>query len=250
MKHMYKNLFYLAALAITLWSCGQQPTKQTPPTDATGSHLANVPATSDTPIDTLELAGKTFLIYTIDSTVFESFPLQPQDTSEAMALAKDSTVKRSGSSLQFTLQNGKTVTLTDKDLDPENEGDIVHFMYVSNYPEINRKGIVAYYYESQDFLLLDTRTGDTLHIWTEPIFSPDKKHILCASMDLVAAFMPNGFQLYDIGKDSIRYKGEANLEKWGPTETKWVDEKTILCRYITIDDEGNTQSTHVKMVMQ
>ncbi|SHK89761.1 hypothetical protein SAMN05444266_101518 [Chitinophaga jiangningensis] len=247
---MYKNLFNLAALAVMLWSCGQQKTQKTPPTDAAGSQMADVPALSDTPIDTMELAGKTYLIYTIDSTVFENFKVQPQDTSEAQALAKDSTVKRTGNSLQFKLQNGKIATLTDKDSDAENEGDFVHFSYVSNYPEINRKGIIAYYYESQDFLLLDTRTGDTLHIWTEPIFSPDKKHILCASMDLVAAFMPNGFQLYNIEKDSIRYMGETNLETWGPTETKWVDAKTILCRYISIDDEGTTQSTHVKLVMQ
>lgn len=251
MMKMYKNLFYLAALAVILWSCGQQKsTKQTTTTDSTGIQTVNVPATSDTPIDTLELAGKTYLIYTIDSMVFESFKLQPQDTSETLALAKDSTVKRSGNTLQFKLQNGKTTTLTDKDDDAENEGDFVHFAYLSDYPEINSKGIVAYYYESQDFLLLNTLTGDTLHLWTEPIFSPDKKQILCASMDLVAAFMPNGFQLFNIEKDSIRYVGETNLEKWGPTETKWVDTKTILCRYISIDDEGTTKSLHVKMVQQ
>ncbi|MFB6455189.1 hypothetical protein ACE38W_07970 [Chitinophaga sp. Hz27] len=246
---MYKNLIYLIAVACILTSCGQRKTKE-PVADSTGIVFADVPATSEEPIDTLELANKKFLVYTIDSAVFEKFKAQPIDTSEALALSRDTSVKRNGPSLQFRLENGKTLTLTDNDSESDTTDTFAHYLYVSNYPEIHRKGVIVYYYESQDYLLVDTRNGDTLHIWAEPIFSPDKKHLLCASMDLVAAFMPNGFQWYDINKDSIVYKGEANLEKWGPTETKWVDPKTILCQYITIDEEGNTQSSYVKLVMQ
>ena len=245
---MYKNLFYLMAAVTLLWSCGQQKGNKSGDKDASGVVMADVPATSETPVDTITLANKTFFVYTIDSAVFEKFKLPPQDTSEAQVLSKDTTVKRNGTSLLFKLKNGKTLTLTDNDND--SSASFGHYMYVANYPEINKKGVIVYYYESQDFLLVDNRNGDTLHIWAEPIFSPDKKHFLCASMDLVAAFLPNGFQLYDIDKDNIKYAGEANLETWGPTQTKWVDPKTILCQYISIDEEGNTQSKYVKLVMQ
>ncbi|WP_143304911.1 hypothetical protein [Chitinophaga vietnamensis] len=239
---MFKNLLLICAIPCLLWSCGNRAGKDK--TTAAG----DIPATSATPIDTVTLGNKTFFVYNIDSVTFEKYP-QPAmlDSSEQDALKKDSTVKRNGEKLSFRLANGKELTLTNNTSDEEG---FTSYSYIANLPQIKRKGVYVTYNESNDFLLVNPDNGDTLHTWSAPILSPDKKYLLCASLDLVAAFVPNGFQLFSLDNGKITYVGEENLEDWGPSSVKWVNDKTILCEYITINEDGNTQANYVKLVMQ
>lgn len=204
-------------------------------------------AIHSTPDDTIQLGDKTFFVYFIEKADFDKFPLPPSDSNEAQVLAKDTLVKREGNKLTIQLQNGKQRILADN----SNEGEeYIGYTYAANYPSINRKGFFVSYYEGSAFALVNTLDGDSMITWSAPAISPDKKYIMTACMDLVAAFDPNGFQLFSVNNNEIKPVGEANLDDWGPGMVQWINDKTLLSEYITINEEGNTQIRYVKLVMQ
>lgn len=207
------------------------------------------PAIHSTPDDTVTIGNKTFLVYLIEKADFDKFPYTSPDTSEAAALAKDTSVKRQGNKLVIKLGNGK-----ERILNNNMEGDEENFLvynYAGNYPSVNRKGFHLSYYEGSGFELVNTQNGDSMVTWSAPAISPDKKYMITASMDLVAAFDPNGFELYSIGNNNeVKKLGEITLEKWGPGLVQWINNTTLISEYITIGEEGDTQVQYVKMVMQ
>ncbi|PSL50094.1 hypothetical protein CLV51_1011438 [Chitinophaga niastensis] len=235
-----KILFLLCASALLIWGCNNKPATVATAKDSTP------PAINKTPEDTVQIGDKTFFVYFIEKADFDKYPLTPTDSSEADALKKDTLVKRNGDKLTFQLGNGKQRVFTNN----FNDDNYIGYAYAANYPTIKRKGAIISYYEGSGYQLINPQNGDTLMTWSAPAISPDKKYILCASMDLVAAFDPNGFQLFSVNNNDIKPIGENNLEDWGPGMIHWINNKTVLSEYITIDEEGNTQVRYIKMVMQ
>ncbi|MEC5142222.1 hypothetical protein [Chitinophaga sp. 212800010-3] len=240
---MNKLWFLLGACVMLILSCKNKPSGNT----AAGND-STPPAIHNTPDDTVQLGDKTFFVYFIEKKDFDKFPLPPTDSSEAQVLAKDTSVKRTGTKLVIQLKNGKQRIMANNSGDGDN---YIDYTYAANYPAINRKGFFVTYYEGTGYELVNTLNGDSMMTWSAPFVSPDKKYILTASMDMVAAFDPNGFQLFAIGNNNeIKPVGEANLDDWGPGMIHWINNKTVLSEYITISEEGNTQIQYVKMVMQ
>ncbi|MFY0252381.1 hypothetical protein ACDQ55_00355 [Chitinophaga sp. 30R24] len=240
---MNKLWFLLCASIVLVLGCKNKATDH----KAIATNDSTPPAINSIPDDTVQLGDKTFFVYFIEKADFDKFPLPPVDSSEADVLAKDSLVKREGNKLVIQLQNGKQRIMTNNNSDGD---DYIGYTYAANYPAIKRKGFFVAYYEGNGYELINALDGDSMMTWSAPSISPDKKYMVTASMDLVAAFDPNGFQLFSINNNEIKQIGEANLDDWGPGMVQWINNKTILSEYITINDDGNTQIRYVKMVMQ
>jgi hypothetical protein len=210
-------------------------------------------STEQAPMDTITLGSKTFLVYSMDESPFESEPAVESDSAEVKLLNNNDGnghVKRKGNDLIITADNGKTVVLTDK-ADDEKDGDSYsEYTYTGYLSDIKEYGIFATYYESMDFLLVNQVSSETIHTWGPPIISPDKKYFICSSYDLEAGFIENGLQLYSYLDGKITPVGEISLEKWGPGQIKWLDNKTLAAEYITLDSTMTKVIKPVKLVMQ
>ncbi|MGO4289964.1 hypothetical protein [Chitinophaga sp. RAB17] len=240
---MNKLWFLLCAATILVLGCKNKQAGNT----TTAANDSTPPAIHNIPDDTLQMGSKTFFVYFIEKKDFDKYPLPPVDSNETDVLAKDTLVKREGTRLTIQLQNGKQRVMANNSSEGE---DYIGYTYAANYPVIKRKGFFVTYYEGSAFELVNALNGDSMMTWSAPAISPDKKYLLTSSMDLVAAFDPNGFQLFSVNNNDIKPVGEVSLTDWGPGMVQWINNKTILSEYITIDEEGNTQIQYVKMVMQ
>lgn len=239
---MNKLWFLLLTAAVLMVGCKNKQAGNT-----TAANDSTPPAIHNIPDDTVQLGNKTFFVYFIEKADFDKYPFPATDSVETDVLAKDTSVKRQGTKLAIQLTNGKQRIMANNNSEGE---DYIGYTFAANYPTIKRKGFFVTYYEGSAFELVNTVNGDSMMTWSAPYISPDKKYILTASMDLVAAFDPNGFQLFSVDNNEIKPVGEASLTDWGPGMVQWINNKTILSEYITIDEEGNTQIQYVKMVMQ
>ncbi len=196
------------------------------------------------PLDTVVIGKHTLLVYAIDKAVFDRYPARPSDTSEAHLLSRENNrVKRKGDTLIFNAANGRRVLLIDQ----HSEETTADYTFDGSFPAIQYWGTSVAYDESGDYILISQQTGDTVHCWGPPAVAPDKKHIICGSMDLMAGFVDNGFQLFSLQNGKLKLDGQTALEGWGPGDIKWIDKHTILVEYIYLEEHSNTASKYVQM---
>ncbi|PUZ27488.1 hypothetical protein DCM91_04465 [Chitinophaga costaii] len=199
------------------------------------------------PIDTVVIGKHTLMVYAIDQAVFDRYPTRPSDTSESHLLSKENNrVKRKGDTLVFNTANGHHVLF----IDHNSEETTADYTFDGNFPTIQYWGAYVAYDESGDYILVSQQTGDTVHCWGPPAVAPDKKHIICGSMDLMAGFVDNGFQIFSLQNGKLKLEGQTELEGWGPGEIKWIDKHTILAEYIYLGANSNTESKYVQMRLQ
>jgi hypothetical protein len=245
---MKKYLPFLTA-AVFFISCSGPDTSKT-----TGdSTIAAAPAsiTANQVLDTLHIGNKTFFVYALDQSPFgkEPDPVDNTDSIEAIALQKDTAlVTRRNDSLIFQLTNGQSTVLQNSK--PDAEENYVKYTYEGFLGEIKHFGMFAGYYEASDYVLVNQSTGETIHTWGTPVISPDKKHILCPSKDLVAGFISNGFQLFTYDNGKVSLAGELELDKWAPGQVKWLDNTTLVAEYVSLDKNMDEITRPVKIVMQ
>ena len=200
--------------------------------------------TGNLPLDTVDIGKHTLLVYAIDKTVFDRYPARVSDTNELRLLTKESNrVKRKGDTLIFYAANGHKTTLIDQNT----EEATADYTFDGNFPTIQYWGTSVAYDESGDYILISQQTGDTLHCWGPPAVAPDKKHIICGSMDLMAGFVDNGFQIFSLQNGKLKLDGQTALDDWGPGDIKWIDKNTILAEYIYLGANSNTESKYVQM---
>jgi hypothetical protein len=240
---------YLVLLFLVITSC----VHQTPVHKL--AVISNPTAKPEQPIDTIEMGSKTFLIYAMDESEspFDYYSGVESDSAELKLLNHNDGnghVKRKGKKLIITADNGKNVVLTDKaDIDTDGE-NYAQYTYTGYLPDIKQYGVMATYYESMSFLLVNQVNGETINTWGPPIISPDKKYFICASYDLAAGVIQNGLELYSYLNGKITPIGEIGLEKWGPGQLKWLDNNTLAAEYITLDSTMNKVIKPVKLMMQ
>ncbi|HVI49453.1 MAG TPA: hypothetical protein VM802_31595 [Chitinophaga sp.] len=245
---MLRPLFLLAVTAAVVSACNQsQPDTNTTANDSITAVPAPKAAPAATPMDTVQIGNVTFFAYYIDKAEFDKYAKPDPDTSESNLLAHDKDIIREGNSLHIKLANGLQLTRTNVDSDGD---DYVRYSYDRNYADIHRKGLFLSLYEAQGYELINQQNGDTLITWSAPVVSPDRKYLLCANLDMVAGFDPNGFQLFKLENDVIKPVGEALIEDWGPGKTFWIDNNTILAEYRSYDKTDHEINRHVKLVMQ
>lgn len=199
------------------------------------------------PVDTVVIGKHTLLAYTIDKATFDRYPLRQADTSEIRLLAQENgRVKRKGDTLIFNAANGHRTLLVDQNT----EETTADYTFDGNFPFIQYWGTSVAYDESGGYILISQQTGDTVHCWGPPAVAPDKKHLICGSMDLMAGFVDNGFQIFSIQNGKLKLDGQTELEGWGPGDIKWIDKHTILVEYIYLGENSNTESKYVQMRLQ
>ncbi|WP_147243387.1 hypothetical protein [Chitinophaga flava] len=251
---MIKRLLLLGLAVNLLWACNSGKSTGNATNDSAYTSKDSTQSEHPTSahlniIDTLKVGDKQLLVYLIDKATFEQYPAYkyPVDSSETRTLAKDSTVKRVGTSLVFQLTNGQQKVRADNE---EEGGDYVHYFYAGYYPALHRHVLSLTFYEGTGFELLNPDNGDTLNVWGPPAISPDKKYFMCSNMDIAAGFDVNGFQLFEINNKNLRLVGDVSLEKYGIDKVQWIDNKTLIAIYQTQEDNANERTRYVKMVIQ
>ncbi|SDE90371.1 hypothetical protein [Chitinophaga filiformis] len=240
----YLPLFFIAGM---MAACNDQETSNS---TSDTSHIEEAPSIGKVPADTdtFSVGSRFFTIYPLEHSSFPVVVSTPHTDSLESNLQQDSThVKRLGDTLIFTLNNGEIRTLVNnKKDDPDVYCDYVYAGYI---PEIHHYLVFGSYYESDDRVLVNADNGDTTHIWGRPIISPDHKHVICPSLDLIAGFYNNGFQLFSYRDNKLILEGDVQFDKWGPGQTKWLDNNTIETEYVVMDSEKEIPKT-VKLIMK
>ena len=203
-------------------------------------------------IDTFSIGNKLFSAIQISQADFDKLPMPPPaDTSEKNILLKDSAyATRLGTVLILNVGNKETISFKDNTKE-ENE-EYCAFSYKGFLPEINQHVVFGSFIESFNYFLIDKITADTNYACSYPIMSPDKNYFICGNVDLVAGFVVNGFDLYEIKDHKIKLIGRRELDKWGPGKIKWADNSTLLVERTILDTTSSTmtRTDYVKLLMK
>jgi|WetSurMetagenome_2_1015567.scaffolds.fasta_scaffold308669_1 hypothetical protein len=127
---------------------------------------------------------------------------------------------------------------------------LVKYKYGCTFPEINLIQIHASYWEWSREFLINYKNGEKIILWGNPNISPNKKHIISSSADLVACEMPNGIQLFKIGDGKIENIFEKEITKWEPSEIKWESDTSILIKIAIVDSEYQRHFTYRRMIIK
>lgn len=137
-----------------------------------------------------------------------------QKSRQINALVKDSTgVTKKDNKLTLQLESKQKTFFNEN----ENEENGVSYEYVGQIPILNKYVILAVYWESSAYLLIDKTTGkEVLRLSNFPHLSPDGKHILVLNDDVFNDYTE--IELYTL-TDEI-YQAVVNLAfaNWNPVE--------------------------------
>ena len=146
------------------------------------------------------------------------------DESRAMA-PTSGRVSRTAGQLKIKLRNGRIQTL----LDTLAEGDSHHrFLYSEYIRGLGLHHVTAWYYEGSTHLLIRESDGKTVFVPGSPIFSPDRRHFVSASLDLEAMYNPNRLEVWTVSIRGVRQEFAVDgAEKWGPDSVRWISNSLI-----------------------
>jgi hypothetical protein len=240
----YSSLFFIATILAACNNFGSSAS-----TSSQFLVAAPITAHAAPSKDTFSLGNKHFTIQPLSRSSFKKQEESNYDSVEINLLAKDQRVKRRGDSLLFTLGNGKIACLANN-IRSESEDSHVAYFYAGYVPEINQYVAFAGYYEWSDYLLINASSGAARHVWGFPVVSPDKKHVICPSLDITVGFNENGLQLLTYQGDSLAFVGQATFKDWGFGQMKWLDNKTIEAEHVSVDQQMNETTKPVKLIME
>ena len=146
------------------------------------------------------------------------------DERQVMASAR-ARVTRSAGELRLRLENGQSVVLVDTLA----EGDNHHRFLYAGYEAAQHLHVVQqWFYEGSVYLLIDDRTGRKWMVPGRPIFAPNGRRFLSASLDLEAGYDPNCLEIWSAGSRGLHKQfvldgGQA----WGPDSVSWITNDLI-----------------------
>jgi len=160
-------------------------------------------------------------------------------------IANANGVQRADDQLVFTLHNGSKKVLTTNTQDEENSAD---YIFMRDIHTIGYWEVLAFYYESFDYILINQQNGNEFHLWNKPVVSPDNQHLLCSSVDIEAGFVPNGFQMWAIEKDSLKLQWQKEIENWGADRLMWTQHDCVYAEQTYRDEvNGELKSRMIKL---
>lgn len=170
----------------------------------------------------------------------------PKDR-EPNNLQQVSGVTRQGDDLVFVLKNGQQKILKSNLTDEENTVD---YTFMRSLDTIGYWEVLAFYYESFDYVLINQIDGTETHVWNKSVLSPDHKYILCSSQDLEAGFVPNGFQLWSVENGQLLLRWEKELTEWGAEKLIWTADNYVWAEQTYRDSvSGELKERLIKMRM-
>jgi hypothetical protein len=192
-----------------------------------------------------------FKVYTYTDTLVkfkEPSYLGDHEILEVEYLEAEPAVRRTAEGLTFQLKNGGSKILKDN-ADFDDDEYVRHF-FIKSWNDIGHWQILSTYNESFTYLLIDQTDGTETSIWSDPVFSPDKKYFLTGSADIDAGFIPNGFQLWSLTNNKPSKVWERELTDWGADNLIWTDDNYVLGEQVYRDpDLGESNKRIVKMRM-
>jgi hypothetical protein len=209
-------------LAITfLIACSTKPSSEP------GKEVADTITTIEQHARFLDLDTGQYQVYEGGDTAIampaSDFIGAPKDR-EGVNLGRAKGVTRNGDQLTFVLKNGQEKTLKANLQDEENSVD---YIFTRSLDAIGHWEVLAFYYESFDYILINQSDGTETHLWNKAVLSPDNKYLLCGSVDLEAAFVPNGFQLWSIENGLLILRWSKEIENWGAERLIWTKDNYV-----------------------
>ncbi|HXB39586.1 MAG TPA: hypothetical protein VNZ49_03535 [Bacteroidia bacterium] len=242
-----KNFSFFCLLLIASLSCCTNAEK---PKETSDVSLKKDSLVSE--LDTFYIGQKLFTVFPASKEDFDKIPEPVRcDTSEKNNLFKDSAfVTRLGGTLILNCKDKETIVF--KNNPKEGYEEYADYTYLGKIPDINQYLILGSFHESFSYLLVNPLSGDTTFICGEPVFSPDKKYFICGNTDLIAAFVINGFDLYEINGKKIKLVGRRELSKWGPEKIKWIDNSSLLIERSVLDTtkQEMTRTDYIKLILK
>lgn len=109
--------------------------------------------------------------------------------------------------------------------------DIPSHHFYHYFPGLDYVLLHTQYYEGNTYKLVNRKTGYVKELNGKPYFSPDKKHMLTANIDLEAHFDYNGLEYYAVEQDTLRKIFSYEPEGWwGPEDIQWTSDSTAYIR--------------------
>ncbi|WP_295652211.1 hypothetical protein [uncultured Mucilaginibacter sp.] len=169
----------------------------------------------------IHINGKTITLKPVSSSTATQYSFR-----SSMHDVKPVTIKKKKGVTKLKLSNGSFVTLKDKGVGTDNPdqesyqllGQIMDKFYI----------VLAKYYESGEYLLINKYDGTELKIWGELYISPDGLHIASFSGYLDYDEMPTGIQLFEIKGGKILLDWEYELKDWQPNKIAWKNNNTLV----------------------
>ncbi|RDV11064.1 hypothetical protein DXT99_25430 [Pontibacter diazotrophicus] len=118
--------------------------------------------------------------------------------------------------------------------------DIREYKYLGQNKDLNKYLVAGSFYEDYQTYLVDMTTGEVAATtWTEPVVSPDKKHLANISIPTVMEPSPNGIQVWNVveqgeGKGIEKYL-EIEQQDWEPFEMRWESSQAIIMKVIPME---------------
>lgn len=241
----YLSLFLAAGM---LFACNNDTTESSESTQDT-AHIEEPPATGKVlqNTDTFTVGSKHFTIAPLAAYTFPKQSTPDYDSTEDHLIAKDPAhLQRKDGKLYIKLNNGLVTELANNTSDDDK---YANYFYAGYIPEIHQHLVFGSYYESSDYVLVNADNGTVTHVWGIPVISPDHKYLICPSVDLVAEFNNNGFQLFSYTDNKLVPEGDVVFQKWGPGQMKWLDNKTVAAEYVELDKDMNEVTKPVKLII-
>lgn len=180
--------------------------------------------------DTLHIKKKVYYLNEISKKDFAKIPT-------TMGLKTSSALKNvsfhDSSSISFSFANGSDTIFTNSY--EEGWGNYAVYEVKKNYSDINYWLVYVGLYEGDAMFLLNKQTGKVQWVYSEPIFSPNKKYFMTYSADLEAGYNSNGIQLFKIEGANIVELWTKDLDAWEPAEIKWQNDSIIAIKQTYLD---------------
>jgi len=226
-KLIHKMIKFIFAGTLLLFVFGCQ---ETPKTKTIGTS------------DSLVIGDKIYEMEPISEKAYLAGYSSIEDTSEKRNMKLDGDmVHRKGDTLFLKKTDGTYVQLINNYA--EYDDSFATYSYRYYLDDLGYFVVYAGFWEWYNYLIINQTTGKITCACGPPVISPDLKSIMTCNEDLLAGFTFNGFELYTVEKDSLRFIASKELEGWGPANMKWIKNNEILVEQNVFD---TTEANYIR----
>lgn len=139
--------------------------------------------------------------------------------------------KKINGELVLNLNSKKTIKFKDSiNYDHEEDSEKYNYLAFNNY--LNSYFIKLERWEQNDILMINKENGNIDTLWSLPILSPQKKHLLELSSSWGLEGIPNGIRVYKYEKNKLKLYFQIIQSTWIPKSSFWKNENTILIKVL------------------
>ncbi|MEY3201436.1 MAG: hypothetical protein RIR70_986 [Pseudomonadota bacterium] len=148
-------------------------------------------------------------------------------------------VRRDNDQLQLPLSSpGEALVLVDVPADSKDSDRVVYYSYAGFLPAINAYLVALAFWEGHGYFLINKRSGQKVYLSGYPEVSPDAKHVLSVSSDLIAGYSPNTVEVFSVSSGAFKSVAELKLgsalpnglikSSWGLGIPRWINNQQAV----------------------